>query len=46
MDTVRVTIPASPQYVQVVRLVADGLASRLGLKIDYIACLNIGFAEQ
>jgi serine/threonine-protein kinase RsbW len=45
MDTVRVTIPASPQYVQVVRLVAAGLASRLGFTIDDIEDLKIGVDE-
>jgi serine/threonine-protein kinase RsbW len=45
MDTVRVTIPASPQYVQVVRLVVAGLASRLGFTIDDIEDLKIGVDE-
>lgn len=45
METVRVTIPASPQYVHVVRLVAAGLASRLGFTIDDIEDLKIGVDE-
>lgn len=45
MDTIRVTIPASPQYVQVLRLVASGLASRLGFTIDDIEDLKIAVDE-
>lgn len=45
MDTIRVTIPASPQYVQVLRLVAAGLASRLGFTIDDIEDLKIAVDE-
>ncbi|MGH2788994.1 MAG: ATP-binding protein [Actinomycetota bacterium] len=45
MDTIRVTIPASPEYVQVVRLVAAGLAARLGFTIDDIEDLKIAVDE-
>ena len=36
METVKVAIPAAPRYVQVVRLIAAGLASRLGFTLDEI----------
>lgn len=45
MDTVSVKIPASPQYLQVVRLIAAGLASRLKFTIDDIEDLKIGVDE-
>ncbi|HVM35814.1 MAG TPA: hypothetical protein VM784_10760 [Actinomycetota bacterium] len=45
MDTVKVAIPAAPQYVQVVRLIAAGLASRLGFTLDEIDDLKIGVDE-
>lgn len=45
MDTVSVKIPASPAYLQVVRLIAAGLASRLGFNIDEIEDLKIGVDE-
>ncbi len=45
METVSITIPASPAYIGVVRLVAAGLASRLGFTIDEIEDLKIGVDE-
>ena len=45
MDKISVRIPASPAYLQVVRLVASGLASRLGFTIDEIEDLKIGVDE-
>jgi serine/threonine-protein kinase RsbW len=45
VDTVRLKIPASPAYVQVVRLVAAGLASRLKFTIDDIEDLKIAVDE-
>lgn len=45
MDTVTVRIPAAPQYLQVVRLVAAGLASRLRFTIDDIEDLKIAVDE-
>ncbi|MDQ4028468.1 MAG: anti-sigma B factor RsbW, partial [Actinomycetota bacterium] len=45
MDTISVRIPAFPQYVQVVRLVAAGLASRLKFTIDDIEDLKIAVDE-
>ena len=45
MDTLTVSIPAAPQYLQVVRLVAAGLASRLGFTIDDIEDLKIAVDE-
>ncbi|MGH2817291.1 MAG: ATP-binding protein [Actinomycetota bacterium] len=45
METVAIRIPASPAYVQVVRLVAAGLASRLKFTIDDIEDLKIAVDE-
>jgi serine/threonine-protein kinase RsbW len=45
VDTVSIKIPASPQYVQIVRLIAAGLASRLKFTIDEIEDLKIGVDE-
>jgi serine/threonine-protein kinase RsbW len=45
VDTISVRIPAFPQYVQVVRLVAAGLASRLKFTIDDIEDLKIAVDE-
>jgi anti-sigma regulatory factor (Ser/Thr protein kinase) len=45
MDVVSIKIPASPVYVQVVRLVAAGLASRLQFTIDEIEDLKIAVDE-
>jgi serine/threonine-protein kinase RsbW len=45
LDTVSIRIPALPAYVQVVRLVAAGLASRLGFTLDEIEDLKIGVDE-
>lgn len=45
METVSISIPASPRYLQVVRLVAAGLASRLTFTIDEIEDLKIGVDE-
>ena len=45
MDKISVQIPASPAYLQVVRLIAAGLASRLGFTIDEIEDLKIGVDE-
>lgn len=45
MDTISIKIPASPQYLQVVRLVAAGLASRIGFTLEDIDDLKIGVDE-
>ncbi len=45
METVSVNIPASPEYLKVVRLMASGLASRLGFTIDDIEDLKIAVDE-
>ncbi len=45
METVSVKIPASPVYIQIVRLIAAGLASRLGFTLDEIEDLKIGVDE-
>jgi serine/threonine-protein kinase RsbW len=45
MDTITVRIPAAPQYLHVVRLVAAGLASRMQFTIDDIEDLKIAVDE-
>lgn len=45
MDTISLTIPAQPAYLQVVRLIAAGLASRLGFTVDEIEDLRIAVDE-
>ena len=45
METVSIRLPAWPEYVRVVRLVAAGLAARLGFTIDDIDDLKIGVDE-
>lgn len=45
MDKVSIRIPASPEYLQVVRLIAAGLASRLGFTLDDIEDLKIAVDE-
>ncbi len=46
MDTISIRIPASPVYVQVVRLIASGLATRLGFTLDDIEDLKIAVDEM
>ena len=46
MDTVSVKIPASPIYLQGVRLVAAGLAARLKFTLDDIEDLKIAVDEM
>lgn len=45
-DTVAISIPASPIYLQVIRLVASGLASRLRFTIDEIEDLKMAVDEM
>lgn len=45
MNTVSLTIPASPAYLQVVRLIAAGLGTRIGFTIDEIEDLKIAVDE-
>ncbi|HWC15068.1 MAG TPA: hypothetical protein VG929_10845 [Actinomycetota bacterium] len=45
MDTISVSIPASPEYLKVVRLIVSGLASRLRFTIDDIEDLKIAVDE-
>ncbi|MDQ3659888.1 MAG: hypothetical protein M3454_02265 [Actinomycetota bacterium] len=45
VDEVSITIPASPQYVGVVRLVAAGLAARQGFSLDASEDLKIAVDE-
>ena len=45
METISIDIPASPEYLKVVRLIVAGLASRLGFTIDDIEDLKIAVDE-
>jgi serine/threonine-protein kinase RsbW len=45
METVTIKVPASPEYLHVVRLVASGLAARLHFTLDDIEDLKIGVDE-
>jgi serine/threonine-protein kinase RsbW len=45
MDTISTKIPASPEYIQVVRLIASGLATRLRFTLDDIEDLKIAVDE-
>lgn len=45
METVSIAIPASPEYLKVVRLVAAGLAARLSFTLDDIEDLKIAVDE-
>ena len=45
MDTVSIKIPASPQYLGVLRLVAAGLAARLKFTLEDIEDLKIAVDE-
>ena len=45
MEKISIRIPASPAYLQVVRLVAAGLATRLKFTLDEIEDLKIGVDE-
>ncbi|HVF53437.1 MAG TPA: hypothetical protein VNC78_07475 [Actinomycetota bacterium] len=45
METVSLSIPAGPEHLRLVRLVAAGLASRLQFTIDDIEDLKIGVDE-
>ncbi len=45
VETVRITIPASPAYLHVVRMVTSGLAARLKFTVDDIEDLKIAVDE-
>lgn len=45
MTDVRVTIPASPEFVHVLRTVAAGLAARAGFSVDEIEDLRLAVDE-
>jgi serine/threonine-protein kinase RsbW len=45
VETVSIRIPASPEYLHVVRLVTSGLAARVGFTLDDIEDLKIGVDE-
>ncbi len=45
MDSVSISIPAEPRYLQIVRLISAGLSSRLGFTLDEIEDLKIAVDE-
>lgn len=45
METISITIPASPEYLKVVRLIVSGLATRLQFTIDDLEDLKIAVDE-
>lgn len=45
VDSISIKIPASPEYLQVVRLVAAGLATRLSFTLEDIEDLKIAVDE-
>jgi serine/threonine-protein kinase RsbW len=45
MDKISIRIPAAPEYIRIVRLVASGLASRLDFTIEEIEDLKIAVDE-
>jgi anti-sigma regulatory factor (Ser/Thr protein kinase) len=46
LDTVSLKVPASPEYLQVVRLMAAGLAARLAFTLEDIEDLKIAVDEM
>jgi serine/threonine-protein kinase RsbW len=44
-DVVRLVVPASLEYVRIVRLTASGVASRLGFDVDEIENLRVAVDE-
>jgi serine/threonine-protein kinase RsbW len=44
-ETVRLIVPASLEYVRIVRLTASGIASRLGFDIDEVENLRVAIDE-
>src|SRR4051794_10810451 len=44
-DTVRLSVPASLEYVRIVRLTASGVASRLGFDVEEIENLRVALDE-
>lgn len=44
-DEVRLAVPASPEYLRLVRVTGSGLASRLGFTIDEIEDLRLAIDE-
>lgn len=45
METISIAIPASPEYLNVIRLVAAGLAARISFTIEDIEDLKIAVDE-
>jgi serine/threonine-protein kinase RsbW len=44
-EAVRLTVPASLEYVRIIRLTASGVASRLGFDVDEIENLRVAVDE-
>lgn len=45
LDSIRITIPAKPDYVGVARLVVSGIANRMGFSYDDIEDVKLAVAE-
>jgi serine/threonine-protein kinase RsbW len=44
-DAVRLSLPASPDYVRIVRLAASGIATNLGFDVDELDDLRVAVGE-
>ena len=44
-ETIRLTVPASLEYVRIVRLTASGVASRLGFDVEELEDLRVAVDE-
>jgi serine/threonine-protein kinase RsbW len=44
-EAVRLSLPASPQYVRIVRLAASGIATNLGFDVDELDDLRVAVGE-
>jgi serine/threonine-protein kinase RsbW len=44
-EAVRLSLPASPQYLRVVRLAASGIATNLGFDVDELDDLRVAVGE-
>src|SRR5689334_16066177 len=44
-EAVRLSLPASPEYVRIVRLAASGIATNLGFDVDELDDLRVAVGE-
>ncbi|MBA3653816.1 MAG: hypothetical protein H0W70_06435 [Actinobacteria bacterium] len=45
MDEVKLTLPATPDFIRLARLTASGLASRMGFTVDEVEDLRLAIDE-